>query len=228
MARYLARPREEYAFAFAPTARTAPSASSTQGPNQSNTSPESGARRHVAAAFGRAQATAVRDALTSAAKIPLAALDVDIAAIANALATAHPDSRAGGAVVLQAERHATTALRLQGGAPAGFAIMRETAGEGADAQERAEALLKRAHAIRDGLRPAAPAWQTQERANLSGELAATEDFRELLRAQTGIAFRLLNPFANLPGPDPADFPGAWPGAPYAAAVGLALRLVEEP
>ncbi|HEX2612554.1 MAG TPA: hypothetical protein VHO02_03055 [Fibrobacteria bacterium] len=217
MAGYLARPRADYALAFAPAARTG----------------HEGARRHVAAAFDRAKAAVVRDALASAAKLPLAALDVDAAAIANALEAAHPDSRAGLALVVQAERHAAAALRLRDGVVAGHAPAREpasaTEASGApDAQDRAEGLMKRAHALRDIVRTAGTEWETPERAWLCGELAADEDFRELLRAETGIAFRLLNPFANLPGPDPADFPGAWPGAPYAAAVGLALRLLEEP
>jgi Tfp pilus assembly PilM family ATPase len=217
MERYLARPRDEYAFAFSRI--TAPSV-------------PSGTERHVAAAFDRAQAALVRDALASATKLPLVALDIDAAAIANATRAAHPDARSGRALVVQAERHAASALRLQDGVPAGFAPAQESGVVAADAladsaQDRAEALMKRAHGIRDALRGAGAAWETPERAWLCGELAASEDFRELLRAQTGITFRLLNPFANLPGPDPADFPGAWPGAPYTAAVGLALRLAEE-
>jgi Tfp pilus assembly PilM family ATPase len=216
MAAYLARPRADYALAFAPAAQAG-----------------DGTRRHVAAAFDRAKAAVVRDALSTATKLPLAALDVDAAAIANALEAAHPDSRAGLALVVQAERHAAAALRLRDGVVAGHAPAREPSATGEtpgapDAQERAEGLMKRAHALRDIVRAAGAEWEAPERAWLCGELAADEDFRELLRAQTGIAFRLLNPFANLPGPDPADFPGAWPGAPYAAPVGLALRLLEEP
>jgi hypothetical protein len=218
MTGYLARPRADYALAFAPAR-----------PGKEGTE---GSRRHVAAAFDRAKAAVVRDALATATKLPLSALDVDAAAIANALEAAHPDSRAGLALVVQAERHGAAALRLRDGVTAGYAPAREPGGAtGAaapDAQERAEGLMKRAHAIRDVVRAAGAEWEAPERAWLCGALAADEDFRELLRAQTGIAFRLLNPFANLPGPDPADFPGAWPGAPYAAGVGMALRLLEEP
>ena len=222
MTRYLARPREDYAFAFVPV-----------NPLSADPTPEGGARRHVATAFDRAQAARVRDAISDATRQRLDALDIDAVAIANALSSAHPESRAARAIVVQVERYAASALRLQGGVLSGFALARKAGiasavlRPGADPQERAESLMTSAHAIRDALRQASADWETPERAFLCGELAASEDFRELLRAQTGITFRLLNPFANMPGPDPADFPGAWPGAPFTTAVGLALRLAEE-
>lgn len=223
MTRYLARPREEYSLAFAPAGKIVAG-------NEAG-----GTRRHVAAAFDREKAARVRDALAAAAKMPLAALDVDAAAIADLLATAHPEACAGRTVVVQSEGHVAGVLRLRDGSPEGFSPVRDAGASGddalrpdSDAQERAEILLKRARAIRVGLRNAGAEWEAPGRAYLCGRLALDEDFRELLRTQTGIAFRLLNPFANLPGPDPADFPGAWPGAPYATAVGLALRLLEEP
>src|SRR5690606_27843133 len=83
-------------------------------------------------------------------------------------------------LVVQAEPHAVAALRLRDGVPAGFSPAREpggAAGEsslagsrpGADAQDRAEGLMKRALGIRDGLRAAGTEWEAPEHAWLCGE-----------------------------------------------------------
>jgi hypothetical protein len=104
---------------------------------------------------------------------------------------------------------------------------------GADAQERAEGLLRCVRGIAAALRNAEEGWEAPDHVLLCGELAVNADFRELLRTHlptgsTGsTGFALLNPFRNLPGPNPDEHPGVYPGAPLAAATGLALRLAEE-
>lgn len=210
---YLGKPAAEYAIGSAPL-----------GDNKD------GARRHAVAAFRREKAVAVRDALQAAAGLPLSALDVDAAALANLLAADASAPAPAQAILIHAERHAATALRLRDGRLEGLALERE-GGEAlrpeSDDQERAEGLLRRVRGLHAALARAGEEWGRPEGVLLCGEFATDADFQELLRAQFAAPLHPLNPYAGFPGPDPEAFPQAWPGGPYAVAVGLALRLSED-
>ncbi len=213
---YLGRPAGQYVLGFAPIDAVDAEAAV--------------ARRHAVSAFRRERAVAIRDALQAAAGVPLAALDVDAAALANVFSSVASMPAPSRIVLIQAERHAATALRLRDGRLEGIVLERdggESLHPDADDQERAEGLLRRARGLRAALARAGEEWERPEAALLCGEFAADADFQELLRAQLAAPLRPLNPYAGMPGPDPDEFAEAWPGGPYAAAVGLALRLAEE-
>lgn len=215
MSRYLARPPEAYAFDFQPE----------------NTVTAAGeARRYTVAAFRRDEAIALRDTLEHAAGVPLAALDVDAAAVINAFSSAYPEFLNDRAVILNANIEGTAVLRARHGGFHGASLRRD-AGDSlrpsAETQERAEGLLRLARGIAESLRAGEDAWSRPEHIFLCGDLSTDEDFQELLRSLLPEGFNLLNPFRNLPGPDPADCPDPYPGAPLTAATGLALRLAGE-
>jgi Tfp pilus assembly PilM family ATPase len=192
----------------------------------------------IAAAFRREEAIALRDTLEAATGLPLHALDVDAAAAVNAFAAAYPELLAERTVLVHANLHAAAIVRTQDGMFQG-AVLRRDAGNslvpaaypGAkpafEAQERAEGLMRCARGIAEAFETAEGEWGRPDRIFLCGDLSVDADFRELLQARLPGGFNLLNPFRNMPGPDPADFPNVYPAAPFAAAMGLALRLAEE-
>lgn len=213
MARYLARPLDLYALDAHPLPGDA------------------GGRRFLASAFRRDEAVRLRDTLETATGVPLTVLDVDAAAIVNAFAASHPEFLSEDAILIQAGQGVSTLLRTRNGNLEDVLVHRilgeEARRPAAEPQERAENLLHCARGIAETLRAGGGKWDVPDRVFLCGELSASADFRELLRVRLPVPFRLLNPFRNIPGPDPVEFPGAYPGAPLSAAVGLALRMTEE-
>lgn len=230
MAHYLARPLDLYALDVVPV--PAPAPSGAHAASSADAGDESDARV-IVAAFRRDEAVALRDTLELATGLSLTALDVDAAALVNAFAFNYPEHATNGArsVLIQANENATAVVRTRDGGFEGAVVLRDTGDAlrpGADAQERAEGLLRCVRGIAAALRNAEEGWEEPDHVLLCGELAVNADFRELLRAHLPIGFALLNPFRNLPGPNPDEHPAAYPGAPLAAATGLALRLAEEP
>jgi Tfp pilus assembly PilM family ATPase len=224
MSRYLARPLDLYALDFQPLADAAAEKGGRNAPQ---------ARRFAAAAFRRDEAAALRDIVETATGLPLTALDVDAAAVVNAFAAAHPEQLPDRTLIVQANLHAAALIRTRHGEFQG-AMLRRDAGEAlmasdpvAETQERAEGLQRCARGIAANLTAGEEAWGKPDRVVLCGELSADADFRELLRFHLPVPFTLIDPFATFPGPDAMDYPGAYPGAPLTAAVGLALRLAEE-
>jgi Tfp pilus assembly PilM family ATPase len=228
MAHYLARPLELYALDVAPL--PAPSSGSPTAAAPALDDDVTRVTRVLVGAFRRDEALALRDTLESATGLSLAALDVDGAAIINAFSFNYPEHAANRAVLIQANENATAVIRTRGGGFEGAFVLRDTGDSlrpGADAQERAEGLLRCVRGIAAALRNAEEGWEDPDHVLLCGELAVNADFRELLRTHLPTGFALLNPFRNLPGPNPDDHPAVYPGAPLAAATGLALRLAEE-
>lgn len=189
-----------------------------------------GADRYVAAAFPLAPTVGLRDTLEQATGLPLNTLDLDAAAVVNAFASAYPEFLPERVVLLHANTESTTVVRTHQGTFQG-AVVRRDAGAAlrseAEAQERAEGLLRCARGIAECIADATDGWNVPDRVLLCGDLAVDADFKELLRARLPGGFSLLNPYRNMPGPDPADSPGAYPGALFAAATGIALRMAEE-
>lgn len=181
---------------------------------------------HLVACAPREIALRVRDAVERAAGRPLALLDVDAAVLPRLLPVNYPDVPA--ALLVHAHADATAVVETRGGVPVSIRVLREAAeavAPGNGPQERAEGLLRLARAL-GGLAaesfPATTDAGSGPNVLVGGPLAVDPDFRELLRTHVPAA-TLLNPFRNLPGPDPATHPEAYPGAPLAAAVALALR-----
>src|SRR5690606_17803016 len=189
------------------------------------------ARRVIVAAFPRAAALAVRATVERAAGLPLAALDVDAAAVVNAFVANYPELSAERTILVQAHAAATALVRVQQGRFQGAVVRRDgealsPAGHD-DAQQRAEGYLHRVRGIVSSLQAGTDGWDEPAHVLLCGELARDADFRELLRAHLPVPFSLLNPFRNIAGPDPVDYSDAYPGAALAAPVGLAWRLAED-
>jgi|GEM_PF-1883655 len=189
-----------------------------------------GTRSLIAAALPSTDALFLKETLETATGLPLAALDVDAAALVNAFAANYPELASGRTLLVLANTAATTLIRTQGGAFHG-ALVRRDAGEalraGAETQERAEGLLRLTRGLVESLHAGFDGWDAPEHILLAGDLSTDADFRELLKAHLPQGVAVLNPFRNIPGPDPLDQPEAYPGAPLAATVGLALRLAEE-
>lgn len=190
---------------------------------------------YAAAAFRRVVALAIRDAVEEGSRLPLAALDVDAAALVNALALNYPEAGDASVLLIQAGREGTGLIRARHGRLEGVVYLRDDGalpgfGGADEAQEHAEGLLRRARAIAQYLRQAGE--PAPGRVLMAGDLAPDPDFRELVNSHlVGIVEAppaLFNPFRNLSGPPPEEFPDVYPGAPLAAAVGLALRLAGEP
>jgi Tfp pilus assembly PilM family ATPase len=184
----------------------------------------------VAAALPIATTTTLRDTLETATGLVLTALDVDAAALVNVFGANYPELASDRALLIHANTAATALVRTHKGEFHG-AVARRDAKEAlradADAQERAEGLLRLARGIAETVRTSADGWDSPSHIMLCGDLATDTDFRELLRAHLSQPVSLFNPFRNIPGPDPLEFAKAYPGGPLAATVGLALRLVEE-
>ena len=219
LSKYLARPLEEYACDFQAEAAA---------PEFESMEPE--ARRYLAAAFRRAETITLRETLEHATVLALTALDIDAAAVVNTFTFAHPEFLGERVIILNANTEATTVVRTHQGTFQG-AVVRRDAGNAlrsdAEAQERAEGLLRCARGISESLADATQGWNAPDRVFLCGDLAVDADFKELLRTRLPAGFSLLNPYRNMPGPDPADSPGAYPGALFAATTGIALRMAEE-
>jgi hypothetical protein len=216
MEKYLARPLDWYALDFQPLAGA----------------DADGGLRYLAAAYRLSEIEAVREAVAEAGAPPLAALDLDAAALINVLAINYPECLTERTLIIKADARATSFFRTQGGEYLGGSVQRdggEVSFGAIDPQERAERLLHRARLITLGLPDALGAWEEPERIFLCGDLAGDADFRELLKTRGLIApFALLNPFRKISGPHPDAYPAAYPGAPFAAAVGLALRAAHAP
>lgn len=211
---YLGRPADEFALDVVP------------GPVDS----EGSGSAVTAAAFPRAEAVALRAILESVSGLALVALDVDAAALVNLCATGYPEFAAERVLIVQANVEATALLRVHAGVFHGAAVRRDAGDalrEGVEAQERAEGLLRVARGIAASMRAADEGWDAPDHLLLCGDLAVDADFRELLRTHLPRTATVFNPFRNIPGPDPLECPEAYPGAPLAAAIGLAARLVED-
>jgi Tfp pilus assembly PilM family ATPase len=184
----------------------------------------------LAAAFHREATILLREAVEHGSGLPLAVLDVDAAAVMNAFAFAHPEHLGDRVVIVHANTDAIALIRTRDGSFEG-AVLRRDAGSAlrpeAEAQDRAEGLLRCVSGITESLSAFDGGWNRPDRIFLCGDLALDADFKELLRTRLPDGFHVLNPYRNLPGPDPADFPDAYPGARYCAATGLALRMAEE-
>lgn len=184
----------------------------------------------IAAALPRTDAVFLKETLESATGLPLAALDVDAAALVNGFSANYPELTQNRSLLILANTSATTLIRTQHANFQG-ALVRRDAGAAlsldAAAQERAEGLLRLTRGIVESLRASLDGWDSPDHILLAGDLSTDADFRELLKAHLSLPVAVLNPFRNIPGPDPLDHPDAYPGAPLAAAVGLALRLAEE-
>jgi Tfp pilus assembly PilM family ATPase len=222
MSRYLARPLDLYALDFQPVPPPIPPEGGTP-----ETVP---GHRFVVAAFRRDEAVALRDTLEAATGLTLAALDVDAAAVVNAFAVGYPELLSDRTIVVQANLSTTALIRTRLGGFFGSTLRRD-AGEAlrpaAEAQERAEGLLRCVRGIAESLRTLEGEWEAPYHIFLCGDLSLDRDFKELLRTHLPLPFNLLNPFRNLPGPDPSEHPDVYPGAPFAVAAGLALRLAGE-
>jgi Tfp pilus assembly PilM family ATPase len=222
---YLARPLDAYVVDFQPMSRgNAGQASGT------HAAPDPETRPVLAAAFHREATVTLREAVEHGSGLPLTALDVDAAAVLNAFAFAHPEHRADRILIVHANADAIALVRTRDGNFEG-AVLRRDAGSAlrpdAEAQDRAEGLLRCARGIVESLSAFDGGWNHPDRVFLCGDLAVDADFKELLRSRLPDGFHLLNPYRNMPGPDPADFPDAYPGARFCAATGLALRMAEE-
>jgi Tfp pilus assembly PilM family ATPase len=214
---YLARPLDAYVLDF-----------QVEGGRTSESHP--GTHFVLAAAFHREATFALRKAVEHGSGLPLAVLDVDVAAVVNAFAVAHPEHLADRIVIVHANADSIALVRTRDGGFEG-AVLRRDAGSAlrpeAEAQDRAEGLLRCVGGITDSLAAFDGGWNLPDRIFLCGDLALDADFKELLRSRLPDGFLILNPYRNMPGPDPADFPDAYPGARYCAATGLALRMAEE-
>lgn len=185
----------------------------------------------VTAAFRRGPAETFRAAVEAGADRPLDALDVDVAGIVNAYAANYPERAGLPAVLVQANVAGTAVVRVRGGLLEDVVFLRNDdvpPVPGTDSQELAESLLGVAKGLGARLRDSGDDRGEPDPVFLCGDFAANADFRELLHAHLGVPYGLLNPFRNIPGPDPDEFPDVYPGAPLTAATGLALRLAEEP
>jgi Tfp pilus assembly PilM family ATPase len=223
MARYLGRPLTDDLIDLLPLAAIAAT--------KANEARTPGSQQWIAAVFKRDDALTVRDALEAGSGLPLAALDIDAAALVNVFTVSHPELATDRTLLIQANVASTVLIGVQGAQFQG-AVVRHDAGEsqkvGAEAQERAEGLLRIARGIAETVRVGPEDQNKPDHILLSGDLSTDPDFRELLRAHLPMPFGLLNPFRNIPGPDPAEYPEAYPGGPLAATLGLALRLAEAP
>ena len=186
---------------------------------------------HLVACAPRETARLVRDAVARAAGRPPALLEVDAAVLPRLLPVNYPE-HPGAALLVHAHADATTVVDVRAGVPVALRVLRDAAeafAPGSGPQERAEGLLRLARVLgriaADTAAEAAGSTADGSEAApvlVGGTLAVDADFRELLRAHVPTA-ALLNPFRHLAGPDPATHPEAYPGAPLAAAVALALR-----
>lgn len=209
MEQYLARPVDLYAVDHQPLKGSGPH----------------GGRLFLSAAYRLSEVERLLRALERAGAPRPTAIDVDALSTVNAFAVNYPENLDERALIVQADRHATACYRtLQGEYLDGSVEPEADPSLPADPQERAERLLRRANAVADNLRLALRDWPAAERIFLCGELAGDADFRELLKARMTGGYALLNPFRKLTGPSPENHPYAYPGAPFAAAVGLGLRL----
>lgn len=234
LSRYLARPLGAYAVDFQieePVPLVDADGTPVENPDASDANL---ARRHLAVAFAREEAVALRDSVERATALPLSALDVDAAAVVNAFALAYPEHLADRTIVIHANTEVISLIRTRQGTFQGAQLRRDAGNAlraGAETQERAEGLLRAVRGIVEALVIAEGdrhgGWNRPDRIFLCGDLAVDADFKELLRGSLPEGFSLLNPYRNMPGPDPADFPDAYPGARLCAATGLALRAVEE-
>ena len=185
----------------------------------------SGGTAHLVASAPRDVVRTVRDAVERATGQRLALLDVDAAALPRLLPLNYPENPSGKALLVHAHADVTAVMETRAGEPVTVRVLREAeAASDPDSgpQERAEGLLRLARALG---RMAADFMETEAARPavlVGGALAVDPDFRELLRAHVPAA-TLLNPFRHLAGPDPAAHPEAYPGAPLAAVVALALR-----
>lgn len=213
MSQYLARPAELYALDWQPSKLAA----------------GEGRRSWLAAAYRLTEVETLRTALGEACDIPLDVLEFDATAVLNAFAVNYPEFRGNDSVLIQADARATICIRTRNGEFTGSSIRRFSGGvpAGNDPQERAEYLLQRARGIVDDLWNAVRVNGDPDRVLLCGDLSPDADFRELLKSRLPVPCALLNPYRNLAGPDPAEYPFAHPGAPFAATVGMALRIAEE-
>lgn len=226
LARYLGRSDEDVAGTLAVDVLDGPerSADSVDG----DASP---GRRVIAAAMPRDEVRTLRRILEDATGLRLEVLDIDAAALVNAFAANYPEFASARTVVIQANLDGIVLVRAHEGRFHGAVLRPHDAdsvrAKDGDAQTRAETLLRLARGVADTLRASADGWASPGQLLLCGDLARDADFRDLLRAQLPQPFNLFNPFRNIPGPEPTEFPDAYPGAPLAAAVGLALRLAED-
>jgi Tfp pilus assembly PilM family ATPase len=217
MAQYLARPLDWYALDFLP-----------QGDAEA-----SHAQRYLAAAYRHSEVETLLAALADAGAPAPVALDIDALATLDAFAANYPECLPERTVIVKADAEATLLFRTRNGEYLGGLVQRESPDvpfHAMEAHERAEHLLHRARMITLALGGAAGAphngsaeWTEPERIFLCGDLSGDADFRELLKTGMQAPFALLNPFRKVSGPDPDAYPVAYPGAPFAAAVGLALR-----
>lgn len=220
MAQYLARPLDRYALDFLP-----------QGDAEA-----SHAQRYLASAYRHSEVETLLAALAEAGAPAPAALDIDALAVLDAFAANYPECLPERTVIVKADAEATLLFRTRNGEYLGGLVQRESPDvpfHAMEAHERAEHLLHRARMITLALSGAAGAprnggagWAEPERIFLCGDLSGDADFRELLKTGMQAPFALLNPFRKVSGPDPDAWQVAYPGAPFAAAVGLALRACE--
>jgi Tfp pilus assembly PilM family ATPase len=214
MSQYLARPLDWYALDFLPQDAARESA---------------GSQRYLAAAYRLSEVETLRAALAEAGAPAPAAVDIDALAIVDIFAVNYPECLGERTVIIKADAEATLIFRTRNGEYLGGAVQRENPAvpfHAMEAHERAEHLMHRARMITLALGGAAgapPGWAEPERIFLCGDLAGDADFRELLKTGMKAPFALLNPFRKVSGPDPETYQVAYPGAPFAAAVGLALR-----
>lgn len=237
MSRYLGRDREEIDRDLVLDILAAPGGSSH--PRRALVHP----RRALVAGFPRAEALALRALVEEVSGAPLVALDVDAAALVNVCAVNHAASAGAAAardtLVIQAHARATTIVRIRDGAFQGATVRQEDVGDVAEpgalpSGASAAAQMPRVRGVLDALAALASLHAEEEAGEatpsqilLCGELAREGGFRELLRAHLPEPFSLLNPFRNITGPDPMEYPEAYPGAALAVPVGLAWRLAED-
>lgn len=201
------------------------------GPDRPADGDSAATRRALAAALPRAEVLALQGVLEEATGLKLTALDIDVAALVNAFTANYPEFAPAKTVLIQANVDGIALVRVHDGAFHGAVLRphdaRALRPDEGDAPPRAEALLRLARGAADTLRSSPEGWDAPAQLLLCGDLARDADFRDLLRAQLAMSFHLFNPFRNIPGPDPTAFSDVYPGAPLAAAVGLALRLAED-
>lgn len=231
LARYLGRSDEDVAGQFAVDVLDGPDRSVEAPAEDSAEGGLPAGRRVIAAAMPRDEVRTLRRILEDATGLKLEVLDIDAAALVNAFAANYPEFASARTVVIQANLDGIVLVRVHEGRFHGAVLRPHDAdsvrAKDGDAQTRAETLLRLARGVADTLRASADGWASPGQLLLSGDLARDADFRDLLRAQLPQPFNLFNPFRNIPGPEPTEFPDAYPGAPLAAAVGLALRLAED-
>jgi Tfp pilus assembly PilM family ATPase len=186
----------------------------------------------IAVAYRLTEIQTLRRAVEEAGAPAPAFLDLDALAVLHAFAVNYPECLPERTVILKVDDSATTLIRTRGGAYAGGSVVHESeTPAAAGPHERAERLLVRARSVVKSLEAllgaAGGEWAEAERVFLCGDLSGNSDFRELLKTAMRAPFALLNPFRKVPGPNPDTHSATYPGAPFAAVVGLALRAASE-